>query len=77
MYVLNNLVAVLLLLPVGGENYSSSFFSDTEDAVPQKSFGLWVHTCGGLILTKTLHEYKSREVTTKTDVKARVYMCTI
>lgn len=39
-----------LLLPVRGENYSSSLFGDTEDAVPQKPFGFWVHASGGLIL---------------------------
>lgn len=37
-------------LPVGGQNYSSALFGDTEDAVPQKPFGFRVHTSGWLIL---------------------------
>lgn len=37
-------------LPVWGKNYSSSLFGDTEDAVPQKPFGFWVHSSRGLIL---------------------------
>lgn len=37
-------------LPVWGENYSSPLFGDAEDAVPQKPFGFWVHSSGGLIL---------------------------
>lgn len=37
-------------LPVGGQNYSSSLFGDTEDAVPQEPFGFRVHTSSWLIL---------------------------
>lgn len=37
-------------LPVGGQNYSSSLFGNTEDAVPQKPFGFGIHTSGWLIL---------------------------
>lgn len=57
--------SIYCLLPVGGENYSSSLFGDTEDAVPKKPLGFWVHTSGGLIL-KAMKEIKAKVRNTNT-----------
>lgn len=66
-------ISVHLLLPVGGENYSSSLFGDAQDAVPQKPFGFWVHASGGLILTRIKEASRKQRCTSEYTLLNKLY----